>query len=322
MLMMVVFILNTTCVYAVDSQFVASKVLMVPPLGFKYNPETAVSNRYQKNLDNTDVRPLVMGEFRQMVDALKKQGIDVLVFEQPANLPDAVFPNNWFSTQVNAHGTTDVIIYPMLTPNRQAEVNPSRLMSFLNSSGVQTRALIDLRNQPDGILEGTGSMVLDKEHKIIYASLSERTNPSMVKRVASLLGGYQPVVFNSADHLQHPIYHTNVMMGLGHQFAVVCLDCIKNPAERGEVVARLKTTGKIIIPITQDQVNHMCGNVLELVNKNKQYTLVMSQQAFDHFTPQQRKIMAKYDQLLPVNIKTIETVGGGSARCMMAEIYT
>jgi hypothetical protein len=305
-----------------SSPSVAFTILMVPPAGFKYNEQTAVSNLFQSNTTDTNVTSRAMGEFTNMVNTLMSNGVRVLTFDQPDTLPDAVFPNNWFSTQVNEKGETDVIIYPMLTVNRQAEVNPEALVAFLRKQGINVNALMDMREKDGGILEGTGSMVLDRKNKVLYASISERTDPDMVTKAARLLGNYQPVMFKSYDKTQHPIYHTNVMMGMGENWVVVCLESIMDPAERQNVVDQLTKTHKVIINISQDQMSHMCGNVLELVNDKSQPLLVMSQQAFQHFTAEQRNQIEQCgDKLVPVDIETIETVGGGSARCMMAEVY-
>lgn len=308
-------------VFAEHLEFTASKVLMVVPTGFKYNTQTAKSNFYQKNTSSSKVVSYnAMLEFDNMVKILKENGIDVLVFHQADTLPDAVFPNNWFTTDINEDGRTNIAVYPMLAKNRQAEVNPNLLMPFLQKKGIKIGSLKDFRSNAMGSLEGTGSMIFDKEHKLIYASLSERTSEPMVKKVANYRK-YKSIVFSSYDKSDHLIYHTNVMMGLGHNFSVVCLECIKSPSERKSVIATLTRTKKTIVAITKDQVSHMCGNVLELKNRDNKYILVMSQQAYQHFTDNQRNKLSKYATLLPIDLTTIETVGGGSARCMMAEIY-
>ncbi len=305
---------------AQETQYATSTVLMVPPEGFQYNPETAKSNTYQHHLSISNLKAKVMSEFHQMVAKLRKNGIEVVVFKQDPYLVDAVFPNNWFSTHVDEKGETTLLLYPMLTQSRQKEVNPVQLRKTLKEHRIVMRQTIDLRNDQNQILEGTGSMILDREHHRIYAAISPRTDPVLVKKVGSLLG-YQPILFHSVDALGKAIYHTNVMMGLAKQYAVLCLDCIPNKQERDKVVATLKQDKKQIIVINQDQVGHMCGNVLELKNNQGKNILVMSKQAYDHYTPEQLNLMRHFSKIVPVQLNLIEAIGGGSARCMLAEIY-
>lgn len=303
-----------------NRETITDTILMVSPAGFRFNAETAISNKYQHELTGMDVTKLALHEFDNMVHRLREQGINVLVYPQPDSLPDAVFPNNWFSTHLTAEGKTDLYTYPMLTSTRQGEVDPGRLTEFLKKEGVLINRVTDLRENTQAILEGTGSMILDRQNKIIYAALSPRTDAGLLDHTAHLMG-YQTVAFKATDPDKHPIYHTNVMMGLAQHYAVVCLDCVTDSKERETLIKTLHETNKAIINISQDQVNHMCGNVLEVQNQQGQPYLIMSQQAFEHFTPAQKAEMARFDHLLPVQIPTIERVGGGSARCMMAEIY-
>ena len=297
---------------------IASTIVMVPPENFNFNAETAKSNAYQHSADK-DTNKKAMHEFNGMVTTLRKNGVHVIVLPQHQRLPDAVFPNNWFSTHADNKKNT-VILYPMLTPNRQAEVNRDGLIKALKDAHLRIDRVIDLRNKKGDILEGTGSMIMDRKNHLIYASLSARTNQLMVKKIAELLD-YKPVVFNSVDANNQAIYHTNVMMGLADKYAVICLDCISNGAERNEVITNLKKTGKAIIAINQAQVSHLCGNVIELSNKKHQSLLIMSKQAYEHFTLSQKKEIKQFSRILPMDLKTIESVGGGSARCMIAEVF-
>lgn len=299
---------------------IANTVLMVPPVGFCFNAETAATNKYQKNVKEEQASVKAIREFNAMVKSLKDQDIDVLIYHANEQLPDAVFPNNWFSTHVNLEGKTDLFIYPMLTPSRQAEVTPEALTVFLKKHAVQIGEIIDLRNNTQSVLEGTGSMILDRQNHIIYAALSARTDIALLEKVAKKLR-YKTVSFIATDNHNQPIYHTNVMMGLTQHFAVVCLECILDEKERKEVIKSIETSGRTIIDINQNQVNHMCGNVLELQNKRGEPYLVMSEQAYSHYKPEQKALLAQYNTLLVVNIPTIEILGGGSARCMLAEIY-
>lgn len=296
-----------------------STVLMVPPEGFKYNEQTATSNVFQNAAKSSDTTTLAMREFSDMVAALLTNGVNVLVLHQNKNLPDAVFPNNWFSTELNQNGKTDIYIYPMLTQNRRDEVNVKGLKQLLKNSGIRINQIVDMRTNTSNILEGTGSLILDRKNKIIYAALSERTNIELVKSLAVKLN-YQPIIFHAVDEHQFPIYHTNVLMGLAEDFAIVCLECIKDKNERNQVEIALKKHGDLI-DISQAQLKEMCGNVLALRNNKGQKLLVMSARAKRHFTPQQLGLIQKYNKIVPVQIDTIEQIGGGSARCMMAEIF-
>ncbi len=297
----------------------SSVVLMVPPDGFQFNHETASSNAFQELLDITDISKKAMFEFSNMVSSLKEQGVEVLILNQKETLPDAVFPNNWFSAHINTSGQNSLIIYPMLTKNRQDEVNIEGLIKVLNDAGIMITQIIDLRKNTDQILEGTGSLVLDRDNQIIYASLSPRTSKDMVLKVAQILN-YRTVVFHALDTDQTPIYHTNVIMGIAKQYAIICLESIKDSKEREILVHSLLQTNKTIIDISLEQVNNMCGNVLELYNNKNQSLLVLSTRAYLNLSPDQIDIIQHHSIIVPVDIQTIETIGGGSARCMMTEI--
>jgi hypothetical protein len=294
---------------------------MVPPDGFQFNPQTAKSNSYQHAVKNSDFRYRAIKEFDTMVATLRKNGVSVLILQQDKALPDAVFPNNWFSTYVDNQGKTILILYPMLTANRQKEVNPEGLKNLLQASNIVIDKTIDLRSHNKGeILEGTGSLIFDKANKLIYASISPRTTVAMVNKVTKLTH-YNAIIFTSYDDKNTPIYHTNVMMGIASKYAVICLECIKDPKQQKTVIESLKKSHKEIINITHDQVKHLCGNVIELTNTKNESLLVMSKQAYDHFSKKQLKKITRFSKILPINLATIETIGGGSARCMIAEIF-
>lgn len=296
-----------------------SIVLMVPPEGFAYNTQTAVSNTFQSDLASYETREQAMNEFANMVTALTKAGIQVLTLQQNKALPDAVFPNNWFSVHTDTTGKNTLIIYPMLTENRQAEVNVTGLLNVLDAAGISMQQIIDLRNDRDEVLEGTGSLVLDRDSQIVYAALSPRTSTSLVYQVAEYLG-YLPVVFTSTDSHHRPIYHTNVIMSVAKHYAILCSESIADLRQRATVLERLTASNKLIIDISLEQVNHMCGNVLELFDTNGDSVLVISAQAASYFTTDQLSTLQRFSRLVPVTIPIIETIGGGSARCMMAEI--
>lgn len=297
-----------------------STVLMVPPDGFAFNAQTADSNVYQKNQTIPACQQKALLEFNEAVATLEKAGIRVIKLTQDPSLPDAVFPNNWFSTHLKKDGRTDIIVYPMLTENRQAEVQLEKLVAELKTANIVVGNIFDLREPAQGILEGTGSLVLDHHKKVAYALLSERTQRNMVDLFSQLMG-YKPVVFHAVDKNGHAIYHTNVIMGFGHGLVIACLDVIKNQEEKRYVTQALLASDRLIIEITEDQVNHMCGNVLGLRNLSGESLLVMSEQAHSHFTKEQLNKMKQLATLVPIDINTIETIGGGSARCMMAEIF-
>ena len=310
---------GNACVAGDSATNTAATVIMVPPEGFKHNEQTAASNVFQSDIGSADTTELAMREFNNMVAVLRSNDVNVLLLHQDKSLPDAVFPNNWFSTEIDKNGKTDVYIYPMLTQNRRDEVNIENLQKLLQSNHVSINKIIDLRANTNKILEGTGSLILDRKNRFVYAALSERTNKELVAAFAAKLN-YQAIMFHALDTRGFPIYHTNVVMGLSDDFSVVCLECIKDDGERAQVENSLKKLGPVIA-ISQAQLQEMCGNVLALRNQNGQKLLVMSERAQRHFTLQQLTLIQKYSKIVPVKIDTIENVGGGSARCMMAEIF-
>ncbi|HAZ7572933.1 TPA: hypothetical protein J8J82_001265 [Legionella pneumophila] len=293
---------------------------MVPPEGFCFNYETSTSNSFQSFMSIKDISTKALAEFTAMVLQLEKEEINVLTLSQRQDLPDAVFPNNWFSTHIDTRGNNILIIYPLLAKNRQAEVNIKGLIAVLNQAQFEVNEIIDLRNDKNEILEGTGSLVLDRENHRLYASLSPRTSLNLVNKVADILG-YTPIVFNSVDRQNKPIYHTNVIMSLGKCYAIICLDSINDVRQKAILSESFKKTGKTMIDISWNQVQHMCGNVLELYNKKGESLLILSEQAKRHFTHEQLRIIQQYSRLISTDIPTIEAIGGGSARCMMAEIF-
>lgn len=297
-----------------------STVLMVPPDGFQFNAETAASNPFQSTTPVNNIGERARAEFANMVSKLEECGIKVIQLKQNERLPDAVFPNNWFSTHTNDTNKNILLVYPMLAKNRQQEVNIDGLIDVLTNEHFKTPTIIDLRNNEQDILEGTGSLVLDREYRILYAALSPRTMPAMVEKVAQLLG-YQPIIFTSVDEQQRPIYHTNVILSIARNYVIICLDSITDLIQRSAILQSFALSNKSVIEISQQQVKHMCANTLELINHQGESILVLSAQALEHFEPEQLKIIQRYSQLVAVEIETIETVGGGSARCMMAEIY-
>ena len=296
----------------------ANTVLLVRPASFGFNAETAVSNHYQQPLAGAGLTAQVLAEFDAAVATLRGRGVRVWVFDdapEPAK-PDAVFPNNWFTT----HADGRLLLYPMCAPNRRTERRPELLAALARDFAV--REVVDLSGteQENRFLEGTGSIVFDHVHRVAYAGLSPRTDAELFEQVAQRLG-YRPVAFRAVDARGQEIYHTNVMMCVGPGFAVVCLDSIADAAERAAVVDSLTVTNHEVVAISQAQVSRFAGNMLALASAGEQVLLVMSQQAHDVLTPTQRQTLARHAELVPLAIPTIETIGGGSARCMLAEIF-
>ncbi len=302
----------------------ASSVILVRPYGFAYDPETAATNDFQEQLSGADVQRLAAEEFDHLLDTLRSCGIGITVLDPfDPKAPNAVFPNNWFST--HADGT--VVLYPMRTPSRRAERDPD-LASVLGREGFRTRQVMDLSawEHHDLILEGTGSLVLDRVNKRAFACLSPRTTENALNAWCEQLG-YTPIAFTATMDGRIngiPVYHTNVVMNLGRKYAVVCFDAMPYPADRQEVEEELAKSGREIIAISIVQLYKYVGNMLELrgVRKGRpqSYTF-LSETAFHALRPHQRVALERHTQLVPVPIPTIEAVGGGSIRCMLAENF-
>lgn len=307
----------------VEPRQTTDTVIMVSPDHFGFNAETAGSNAFQHAAGDNTLRQ-ARQEFSAMVKRLEDAGVRVIVLPSRKDVatPDAVFPNNWFSLHKQANGKRTLVLYPMLTHNRRAERQPELLQQRLRDLGMPVDAVVDLSGgeQKNQILEGTGSMILDRVHGVTFAALSPRTSPEGLKAFCDALG-YTAVTFHSQDKNGDAIYHTNVMMGMGEKFAVVCLESIRDPKERQELVDTLEKLGKKIIPITLDQVYSMCGNVIELRGADGKPLLLLSKTAYDHFTGEQKAELEEFCTLLPVDIDVIEKTGGGSARCMVGEAF-
>lgn len=304
-------------------------VFMVSPDHFGFNVQTSQSNVFQnlpENLgrDAQSLRDAALSEFAAMTATLRAAGIEVIhVPSRPGvETPDAVFPNNWFSLHRAVDGGRSLVLYPMLAPNRRLERQPETLIEAMRARGMSVDRIIDLTayEAEDRFLEGTGSMILDREHGVAFAALSPRTDPDVLEDFASQTG-YRPVTFHSLDPAGTPVYHTNVIMSVGASFAVLCMESIADQDERARVLKELHDLGKTVIDISFDQALKMCGNVLELQDKEGRGVIVMSRTAFDHFTADQKSTLAQFGTLLPVDIPVIEAVGGGSARCMLGEVF-
>lgn len=299
----------------------AAAVLMVRPATFGYNPETASTNTLQR--PDTLGAGVAAAQARAEVDgfaaALAAQGVAVCVAEDSADIPrpDAVFPNNWLSF----HGDGTLVLYPMQAISRRLERRPEVFDRVIKQLGFRVSRLIDLmrHEQAGRYLEGTGSLVMDHVQRLAFACLSPRTHPAVVQEWAEALG-YDPVVFSAQDRSGVPLYHTNVLMSIGARFAVVGSAAI-SPGDRGRVLERLRASGREVIEIDQAQIEGFAGNVLEL-RSSAGGVLVMSRSAREAFGAEKLEALgAATGRLLTVDIPTIEQLGGGSARCMLAEVF-
>ena len=298
-----------------------SRILMVRPASFGYNEETAASNAFQRRDGQADpgqIRQKAMAEFDAMVSGLRENNIEVLVIEDSPlpEKPDAVFPNNWISTQ---EGGT-IYTFPMESPIRRLEYRPN----ILDTIGEQyvVNAIFDFSDRADEdlFLEGTGSMILDRVNKIVYACTSPRTHEKLLLQWCKV-SGYQPFVFQATDAQGQAIYHTNVLMGLGTEYVVICLEAIKSPSQRRLIIESFRNTGKDIVDISMEQMMKFAGNVLEVENKYGERFLLLSQTALDSLLDDQKRIIERSAKLLAFDIPTIEKFGGGSVRCMVAELF-
>lgn len=304
------------------SRQVTDTVLMVRPRHFKFNEDTAQDNAFQENpeeISEGDIQKVVFQEFDNMVKILRRAGIEVMVFEeqQQSDNPDSIFPNNWFST----HNDGSIITYPMYAPSRRGERNEEVIDLLANEFQIDHRYSFEQYEEDNQFLEGTGSMIFDRQERVVYACLSERTHIQLLDKFC-LLKNYEKVSFDALDQRGKPIYHTNVMMSVGSQMAIVGLESIADPGQRDFVLRRLNQSGKAVIEISQDQIDQFAGNMLQLYSPKKdKHFLVMSETAQKSLTRPQLKRINDYATVLKVPIPTIERVGGGSVRCMMAEIF-
>jgi len=294
------------------------EILMVRPYQFYFNQQTAANNFFQSNINIENANELAIAEFDTMVEKLRAHQIKVKVIQDSQNpsTPDSIFPNNWVSTHID--GT--LCFYPMYAENRRAE-RKSSVINFLQSNyKIQnTLDLTDLEKQGK-FLEGTGSMVLDQQNKIAYGCLSERLDKQAFNYWCDKMQ-FKAISFKAVDDKVQPIYHTNVMMCMGNEFVVICLDSIPNENEKQMLLDSFKQTHKEVIEISQDQLNHFAGNMLQVFDIAKKPHLIMSEQAYQSLHTAQLKSLEKYNPIISISIPTIEALGGGSTRCMMAEIY-
>ena len=296
-------------------------VIMIEPAAFGFNAETAQNNYFQVNSENAETQNRALQEFNNLVEKLRSKGINVITVKDTLepHTPDSIFPNNWISM----HQDGTVVLYPMCAVNRRWERRNDILEILKRNFSV--KEIIDFSApENDGkFLEGTGSMIFDHDNKLAYGSVSLRLDEQLFREFCEKFG-FTPVVFHSyqtANNERLPIYHTNVMMCVADQFVVICLDCIDDETERVNVVNAIVNSGKEIIEISESQMQRFAGNMLQLQNPEGKKFLVMSLSAYQSLTPEQISNIEKYSEIIYSDLETIETNGGGSARCMLAEVF-
>ena len=298
-------------------------ILMVRPSSFRMNSQTASNNYFQKITDLNDAQVLEKAclEFDNLVSLLLSNGIPVNVFQDDLvqDTPDSIFPNNWISF----HSKKRIAIYPMYAKNRRLERN-DKIIKFIESKGIEIDFINDYSEAENHnlFLEGTGSMVLDRLNKKSYCSLSERTSESLVEEFCDEFN-YMPIIFKSyqtIDKKRKLIYHTNVMMCIANKYSLICLDSVDSKIDKQILLKSLKDDNKEIIEISENQLNSFAGNMIELVFENNSF-LVMSSQAYKSLTKNQINKIEKFSKIIHSNVETIENCGGGSVRCMIAEVF-
>lgn len=295
-------------------------VLMIEPVAFGFNEQTAVNNYFQVQQEG-NVQDKALKEFNDFVEKLRAKDINVITIKDTLEpkTPDSIFPNNW----VSFHADGKVVLYPMFAENRRLERRNDILDQIKEQFEVTEVIDYSGAEKDNKFLEGTGSMIFDHDNKLAYGSVSLRLDEGLFRKFCSDFG-FQPVVFHSyqtAGEERLPIYHTNVMMCVADQFVVICLDCIDDESERNNVIETIKNSGKELIEISEDQMQNFAGNMLQVHNKSGEKFLVMSQSAYKSLNRDQVSAIEKYCEIIYSDLEVIETNGGGSARCMLAEIF-
>lgn len=295
---------------------------MIEPIAFGYNAETAENNYFQVEQKGSDIQSKALAEFNSFVGKLRNKGVNVITIKDTLDphTPDSIFPNNW----VSFHKDGKVVLYPMFASNRRVE-RRENILETIKSQGFEVAEIDDWSfSETQGhFLEGTGSMIFDHDNKIAYGSVSLRLDERLFREFCEKYG-YTPIVFHSYQTVgteRLPIYHTNVMMCVADQFVVICLDCIDDELEREKVIETIKNSGKEIIEISEEQMQQFAGNMLQVQNNDGQKFLVMSQTAYQSLDPEQIAAIEKYCEIIYSDLNTIEVNGGGSARCMLAEVF-
>lgn len=304
---------------------ITNTILMIRPVAFRMNEQTAVNNYYQQEIDNVSDRTIqerALEEFDAFVEKLRSHGVRVIVVDDnlEQDTPDSIFPNNW----VSFHRNGMVGVFPMFAPNRRRERRDD-IFDRIEAEGFEIKSLVDYTSaeEADIFLEATGSIVLDRENHLAYCALSARADEGLLIEFCEDFE-YTPVIFHAYQSYEGDrrlIYHTNVMMAITEKNVVICLDSIDDPKERKHVVKQIKDSGKGLVEITEEQVENFAGNMLQVLDGNGKPLTVMSQSAYECLTAEQRSTLEAEAQLLYSDLSTIETCGGGSARCMMAEVF-
>lgn len=303
---------------------IARKVLMIEPVNFGFNAETAVNNHFQQavNIPSNELQKAALAEFRAMVETLRQHGIEVISVKdnETPHTPDSIFPNNWISF----HEDGQAVIYPMFALNRREE-RRTDIQQILENYGHKITDIVDFSfgENENRFLEGTGSMILDRGNKIAYAAISERTDMSLFLQFCKTFG-FRPVSFKALQtvgNARKAIYHTNVMLCVADTYAVICTESIDDENEREMVKKTLLESGKTLVEITDVQMHHFAGNMLQLAIATGKKFLVMSKSAYNTLTSKQIEVLKSFNELIICAIPTIEQTGGGSVRCMMAEIF-
>lgn len=295
-----------------------SKILMIRPINFGFNEQTSANNKFQTKGFEQNAAKKAIAEFDGFVSLLEEHGVQVIVIEDTPepHTPDSIFPNNWFST----HQGGTLVLYPMFAPNRRLERKPVVLNFLREKSNVKREVDLTYFEKEDKFLEGTGSMVPDRDSNLIFACRSSRTNQEVLEKFCEELD-YDYFLFDAFDKTGAPIYHTNVMMSVCTKFVLVCLDAIKDLEQRASLVGFAKESDKEIIEISLEQMAQFAGNILEVRNQTGEPLLVMSQTAKESLNREQLKKLESYCKIVSSNLSTIENNGGGSARCMIAELF-
>lgn len=296
----------------------ANKILMVRPAKFEYNEQTAKNNYFQEKLSLPNVNEIALKEFDDFVNVLCKNKIDVVVVQDTIepHTPDSIFPNNWFST----HSSGELILYPMFAKNRRHE-RKSQVLETIEEH-FRSHKVINLTQweNKNRFLEGTGSLILDHNNLIAYASRSERTDITVFEDFCTKMN-FKPVFFDAFDENENLIYHTNVMLSVGEKQAVICAEAISDSFQRQKVLESLRSSKKEVVEISFYQMRQFCANILEVQNIENEKCLIMSEAANKAFTKSQKDILENQNKIVSSPLQTIEYIGGGSARCMIAEIF-
>jgi len=299
----------------------ANRVLMIRPSAFGYHPQAAASNAFMNkpSEDEAAIASQALKEFDGLVTGLRTAGVEVLVYQDTQGLPDCVFPNNWMSWHTPQQGEQVVVTYPMCDELRRAERSNEVLDLLASSLGEVSHLDLSGMEEDGEILEGTGSLVLDRLNGLAFGCVSPRTTLAAFEAWCDETG-YEPIAFEALDSDGGRIYHTNVLLSVGERVAVVCSGCIADAEDREGAVAALKSGGRRVIEISIEQMGSFCGNILELANEDGEAVFAMSSRAWGAFTAQQQQTLRDAGAVVHVPIPTIEDVGGGSVRCMIAEL--